>query len=266
MLLLAAPAFGCRRDPDAAAWRALAALPPAPPLPLEPAWDVEAPFCPQEIVPAPPGRVALRAAGDAALLQTADGAPLPGPAPGPASVDSATASAERAVDAAGAFAGRTAIALWDGLALFALPGRGRLVAFDLESSRVHWEFRAAADARAAPQVVRGRVLFQSLDNHLYCLRAKNGHEVWRVRAGARLTRPAAPWRDRVLVIAEGSAEVEAFDLRDGSPAGKWTLPAADVRFVAGPQVADDLLVAAYAGFGASRCRLVALRLAARPPG
>jgi putative pyrroloquinoline-quinone binding quinoprotein len=264
--VLAALAPGCHRDPDAAAWRAAAAQPAATALPLAQAWDVAAPFCPQEITPASAGLAALHAPDRAALVQVADGSPADSPAPIASPPGERDSPAVQAVDANGAFGGRTALAVWDRLALFALPDSGRLVAFDLKRGKVAWEFRAAAGVVVAPQLVRGRVLLESLDNHLYCLLAKNGHEVWRARAAARLTRPAADWRDRALVIAEGSPTVEAFDLRDGAPAGKWTLPAPDVRFVAGPRVVGDLMLAAYAAYGSPECRLVGLRLTPAPPG
>jgi hypothetical protein len=81
-----------------------------------------------------------------------------------------------------------------------------------------------------------------------------------------LTRPVDVWRDRVFVIAEGSASVDAYNLLDGSPGGSWTLPGEDVRFVTPPRVAEDLVVAAYERYGGSSCRLVGLRLQVAPRG
>ena len=102
--------------------------------------------------------------------------------------------------------------------------------------------RTGSDMVTAPQVYRSRVILQSLDNYVYCLVADNGHEVWRAQASHRLTRPAAFWNDRVLLIPETSATVQVFDLYDGSDAGKWSLPDPDDYFTGAPLVMGDTAV------------------------
>jgi len=160
---------------------------------------------------------------------------------------------------------RSPLVLWGDKAFFVLPELGTLQSMSVEKGRLRWKVHAGASIVTPPQVLRGRVVVQSLDNYVYCLRAKNGHEMWRARGAARLTRPAAFWEDRVLVIPEGSATVEVFDMYDGSRAGGWTLPGDDEHFLATPLVLGDLLIAAHAPYGSRRCSIAALRLAAPPP-
>jgi hypothetical protein len=222
---------------------------------------VPAPFCPREIGPASPGNAWLGDGSAHAGIRLADGLEAPAPAalpPGPP----AAADLDRYPE----FTGRTSSSSWGGWQLFALPERRALVAFDVEKERIEWEFRAAAATPVAPLVVRGRVLLVSLDNHLYCLRARNGHEIWRARSTARLGLAPALWRDRVIVAPEGPQELEVYHLRDGSRAGSFSLGDSAARAVAAPVVIEDVLVVPYARYGSPDCRLRAARLWERGAG
>jgi len=232
--------------------------PTPPPLEFALLWDVPARTCPGELAADLPGHVDLRDGQTRTRLRLIDGQEVSGrePAPAPPPAVEGDGALARHPE----FAGRTASVPWDGLALFALPERGTLVAFDLEKERIAWEFHAAAATVVAPQVVRGRVVLVSLDNHLYCVRAANGHQLWRVRAAARLRLATALWRDRVIVAPEGAPELEAFHLVDGSRAGKFQLGDAAARAVTAPAVIEDVLVVAYARYGSAACRLRAARL------
>jgi len=256
--LLVGLAIGCRRDPEALTWRLPRDASPPAALDLAPLWDVPAPFCPQELAAGGPGLATLWEGDHRSLIGLADGLEVPGLEPAPLATPDPTVAA--VLDRHPEFAGRTEATAWEGLALFALPERGTLVAFDLAKERTAWEFHAAAATRVAPQVIRGRVVLLSLDNHLYCLRAKNGHQVWRARAAARLTLAAAIWRDRVIVAPEGSPELESFHLRDGSPAGRFKLGQDDARVSAPPAVIEDVLLVSYSRYGSTTCRVRAGRL------
>jgi hypothetical protein len=258
-VLVAALAAGCRRDPDALTWRAPQNAPTPPALEFVLLWDVPAPFCPREIDPAMTGQAGLRDASTGTSIRLEDGLEVPAAAEPPPDPPPPAAAAE-VLDRHPEFAGHTSLTPWGGWALFALPAQRTLVAFDVEKERVAWQFRAAAATVVAPQVVRGRVVLVSLDNHLYCLRAKNGHEIWRARTAARLDLATAFWRDRVIAAPEGSPELEAFHLRDGSRAGKFPLGDPAARVIAAPAVIEDVLVVAYARYGSPACRLRAARL------
>jgi len=267
ILMAAGLTASCRSAPDAAYWRDRRDRPrPLPPLTLTPAWDRPLPFVPSAIEMDPAGGIVVKAEGHAVRLSTADGTewpPVETAAPaermGPAGLPP-PAPPEPAPEGSADGPGGTA---WAGLTFSARPAEGVLVATDARSGRARWSVRAAAAVVAGPQVYRGQVLLQSLDNYVYCLRARNGHEVWRARTSGRLTRPAVFFRDRVLVIPDGAAAVTALDLYDGSPAGTWALNAERGRFVAGPALAGDLLIAAHAGEGSRAGSVLALRLAER---
>ena len=237
--------------------------PTPPPLEFSLLWDVPAPFCPGELAAQLPGQVELGDGPTRTRIRLTDGQEV---ALEPTSEPPLAAESDRELALHPEFNGRTDSVRWEGLALFALPQRATLVAFDLENDRIAWEFHAAAATRVAPQVDRGRVELASLDNHLYCLRASNGHQLWRVRTAARLGLAAALWRDRVIVAPEGAPELESFHLRDGSRAGKFELGDATARAISAPAVIEDVLLVAYARYGSSACRLRAARLREAVPG
>jgi putative pyrroloquinoline-quinone binding quinoprotein len=260
-LLVTVVATGCHRDPDSPSWRPPRNAPVPPPLELSLLWDVPAPFCPREIARAGPGGAWLSDGSRSATIRLADGQE------GPATVEASPAlPAAPGLDRHPEFSGRTAATPWEGLQIFALPERRALIAFDVEKERIAWEFHAAAATPVAPLVVRGRVVLLSLDNHLYCLRARNGHEIWRARTAARLGLAPAIWRDRVIVAPEGPQEVEVYHLRDGSRAGKFPLGDPTARAVAAPVVIEDVLIVPYARYGSPECRLRAAKLQERGAG
>jgi len=261
-ILAAVIATACHRDPDSHSWRAPADAPAPPPLELALLWDVPAPFCPREIGPGTAGDAWLRDGSRGAGIRLVDGLEAAAPMAAPPAPPPAATALDRHPE----FAGRTSSTPWGRLEIFSLPERHALVAFDVEKERIAWEFHAAAATVVAPLVVRGRVVLVSLDNHLYCVRARNGHEIWRARAAARLGLPPSFWRDRVIVAPEGSPELEAYHLRDGSRAGKFPLGDATARVTAPPAVVEDVLLVPYARYGSQACRLRAARLRERGAG
>jgi hypothetical protein len=265
--------LACKRPPDAGYWKDRRDLPrPFPAIEIDLAWDREVAFCPETIRPAGDGQFVIRAGDRWSRFSADDGSDTPptGAPADPPQTDPATGQAaarlEEILDREHPeMAPRSSFVFWDDQAFFVLTESGTLQSMHREKGRLRWKVRAGASVVVPPQVLHGRVVFQSLDNYVYCLRAKNGHEMWRARSAARLTRPAAFWRDRILVIPESSATVEAFDMYDGSRAGGWTLPGDDEHFLAAPLVLGDMLIAAHAPYGSRRCSIAALRLAAPPP-
>ena len=55
-------------------------------------------------------------------------------------------------------------------------------AIDAATGKPAWTFKAGARVDSPPTIWQGRVLFGSLDGHVYCLRAEDGTLVWRYRA------------------------------------------------------------------------------------
>jgi outer membrane protein assembly factor BamB len=263
-LCLALLALSACRPPEADYWADRRERPrPFSAVQFQVAWDRDLPFCPSEMAVDPGAGATLTGSGRSLTLDSGGNeVPAPESAPAPEEL-----SAEQMAVVGSALdrihdgpVETTPAVLWRELALVGVPETGTLHAVDLRKGRVRWSVRTAGRLRAAAQVYHSRVLLQSLDNHLYCLYPDNGHEAWRALASHRLSRAASFWRDRILLIPETSTSIQAFDLFDGTPAGKWTLPHEDVAFSGAPVVLDDLVLAPYAVYGSSSCSLVALRL------
>ncbi len=263
--LAAAGALACV-PPEADYWRDRRNhARPLPHVKLQQIWDHPATLCPETLSDAGDERVLLHGAHGSAWMD-ASGRSAPAEEPdlphGEAAHDEIIRQVLRRHF--GEPVRPTAAVVWRELAIVVVPERRSAHAVHLRKKRVVWTVRTGSHMVTAPQVYRSRVILQSLDNYVYCLLADNGHEVWRAQASHRLTRPAAFWNDRVLLIPETSATVQVFDLYDGSDAGKWSLPDPDDYFTGAPLVMGDTAVAAHAPAGSATCRLVAIALAEHP--
>ncbi len=238
---------------------------PLPHVKLLQLWDHPATLCPETLSDAGDERVLLHGVDGSAWM---DASGLSAPASGSDLPHSEGAHDEIIRQVLARHFGEpvqtTAAAVWRELAIVAVPERRSAHAVHLRKKRVVWTVRTGSRMVTAPQIYRSRVILQALDNYIYCLVADNGHEMWRAQASHRLTRPAAFWNDRVLVIPETSDTVQVFDLYDGSAAGKWSLPGPDDYFTGAPLVMGDTAVAPHALAGSAACRLVAITLAELP--
>ena len=96
--------------------------------------------------------------------------------------------------------------------------------------------------------------FGSLDDQVYAVRADNGHRLWSVDVGARVSRPLALWRgvlqpeeegepereySLLLVVPDNGARLLALDTYDGSHVAVLELPEYE-RLVSPALVADEV--------------------------
>jgi hypothetical protein len=146
--------------------------------------------------------------------------------------------------------------------------------------RTDWSLRVGGATPAPPVLVDGRLLFGSLDDQVYAVRADNGHRLWAVDLGERLSRPLALWHgsvevegmarevDAVLVAPDDSLSVVALDVFDGTRLATFavkTVPEGNA-LVSAPLVAPDGRVAvAHQGYAPEEAALLLLRLHAMPP-
>ncbi|MFC2075922.1 PQQ-binding-like beta-propeller repeat protein [candidate division KSB1 bacterium] len=79
------------------------------------------------------------------------------------------------------YAYQTVIA--DGTIYFGSSADGRIYALDAASGRQRWAFYTGGPVRFAPALWRDRVLAVSDDGCLYCLSAKDGRLLWKLRGG-----------------------------------------------------------------------------------
>jgi hypothetical protein len=255
---------GCARHPDLAHWRD-AGRRPRPPVRIEPVAEHSLPFCPGELRAAPEFGIEVRDGARALVVDVRDGCSRPADPTPDAAEDDAADAARRAAAAVAAAHPDIGVVLpigtWDGRVYLLAAASGVLHAARLERPKIAWSVRVGAAIATPPQIYRGRLILQSLDNYVYCLRADNGHEMWRTRLSHRLMQPAAFWEDVALVVPEAASMLHVLDLVDGSEAGSWTLPDPDGHFVAGPAVLPGGTAAAVrAAWGSLDCTLVVLRL------
>jgi len=104
------------------------------------------------------------------------------------------------------------VAVAGGLVYFGSSSDGKVYALDAATGREVWSFITGGPVRLAPAFCEGRVYFGSDDGYAYCLRAKDGKLLWKVRAGPgdeRLLgngRMICRWPVRTgVLVAEGVA-------------------------------------------------------------
>jgi len=146
-----------------------------------------------------------------------------------------------------------------------------------------WKIVAPNSFLAAPVVVGPRLCYAGLDDLVTCVRASNGHRLWAVDVGDRISRSLARWpskapderedtRERavegalLLVVPDDGASVIALDAYDGSRVAHFDLPATH-RFASSALVlSGDRIAVARKGYEDKEAALVLLRLtpAAKP--
>ena len=120
-----------------------------------------------------------------------------------------------------------------------------------------WSLRVPGATRSPPTVQGRRLFFAASDGRVYCLRSDNGHRIWAVDVGDRVSRPLVLWSgvipdpegpwagsatrplDLVLVITDGGGALYALDPYDGGRVGILELPPERGRLKTGVAAAPD---------------------------
>lgn len=140
--------------------------------------------------------------------------------------------------------------------------------------RASWHLVAPNSILAPPVLIGPRLCYAGLDDRVTCVRASNGHRLWAVDVGDRLSRGLTCWpacSDRVssgellLVVPDDGASVVALDAYDGRHVAEFDLPPTH-RFVSSALVvARERIVVARTGYDEQEAALVLLRLRPPPP-
>ncbi len=126
----------------------------------------------------------------------------------------------------------------------------------------------------APPILFGpRLCYAGLDDRVTCVRASNGHRLWTVDLGDRLSHALSLWpaqADRpadgefLLVVPDDGASVIALDAYDGRRVATYALPP-NHRFASPALVASrDQIAIARKGYDEREAAVVLLRLKAPP--
>ena len=140
-----------------------------------------------------------------------------------------------------------------------------------------WKIVAPNSFLAPPVLVGPRLCYAGLDDLVTCVRASNGHRLWAIDTGDRVSRPISRWPtlppdpkhakgergvegEILLVVPDSGASVIALDAYDGTRVAVFDLPAP--RRFASPAlvVPGDRIALARKGYEDSEAALVLLRL------
>jgi len=137
-----------------------------------------------------------------------------------------------------------------------------------------WRIVAPNSIMAPPILLGPRLCYAGLDDRVTCVRASNGHRVWAVDLGDRLSRGLTCWPacgkgsvdgEILLAVPDDGASLIALDAYDGRRVATFNLPSPQ-RFASSAFVASDGRIAiARKGYEAKDAALVLLRLTPPPP-
>jgi hypothetical protein len=126
---------------------------------------------------------------------------------------------------------------------------------------------------APPLLIGPRLCYAGLDDRVTCVRASNGHRLWAIDLGDRLSRRIACWPECggpqvegevLLVVPDDGASVIALDAYDGRRIATFELPASQ-RFASAALVASrERIAIARKGYDTREAALVLLRLTPPP--
>ncbi len=137
-----------------------------------------------------------------------------------------------------------------------------------------WRIVAPNSIMAPPILLGPRLCYAGLDDRVTCVRASNGHRVWAVDLGDRLSRELTCWPtcgkgtgdgEILLVVPDDGASLMALDAYDGRRLATFDLPATQRFGSSAFVVSDDRIAIARKGYDPKEAALVVLQLAAPPP-
>jgi len=145
-----------------------------------------------------------------------------------------------------------------------------------------WSLRVPGATRSPPTLQGRRLYFASSDGRVYCVRNDNGHRVWAVDVGDRVSGRIAVWNglvpetkgpwagsvrplDLVLVLTDSGGALYALDPYDGGRVGILELPPEKGRLAAGVTAAPDgTIIVGRTDYASTDGTLVLLRLVPAP--
>lgn len=136
-------------------------------------------------------------------------------------------------------------------------------------------------ATAVPPLIHGnRVYIGALDNQIYCVKRKNGHRLWAVDVGGRISKalvwwqgelPAAPPAatarpiEAILAITDNGSQMLALDAARGTILARVELPEGAGKLVHVPlAMPDGRVVVALQKYSDAEAALLLYRLTAAP--
>jgi hypothetical protein len=137
-----------------------------------------------------------------------------------------------------------------------------------------WKIVAPNSIFAQPLLLGPRLCYAGLDDRVTCVRASNGHRLWTVDLGDRLSRGLTSWPaggdpsidpEILLAVPDDGASVIALDAYDGRRVANFDLPATHHFASSALVVSRDRIAIARKGYEDREAALVLLRLTRPPP-
>ena len=141
----------------------------------------------------------------------------------------------------------------DGRRRFRTLPEGRVVAEKLGAVRKKWRgtwsLRVAGETPSPPLLLGRRLFFATRNDQVIAVGSDNGHRLWAVDVGDRVSRPLELWSgtlpeaagrtDLLLVTPDGGASLIALDPYDGTRVAVFELPASEGRLATGARATPD---------------------------
>ncbi len=140
-----------------------------------------------------------------------------------------------------------------------------------------FKLRVPGRTVAPPLVVGRRVYFGTLDNRLYCIKARSGHRVWLADVGGRVSAPLASWSGRlegsaprelsaIVVVPDSGARLVAIESERGVEVASLRLGDGEGQLVGGAlATAAGRIVVARQKYAETEASLLVYRLSEPQP-
>jgi hypothetical protein len=144
-----------------------------------------------------------------------------------------------------------------------------------------WKLRVGGSTLAPPLVTDRRIYFPALDNHVYSIKRKNGHRVWAVDIGRRISSPLTLWRashedaavigsfDRLpellLAVPDDGGDLFALSLESGVTAASFEAQNGDTLVGTPVTTPDGRIVLARQRYAPTEASLLVLRVVPTEP-
>lgn len=137
-----------------------------------------------------------------------------------------------------------------------------------------WRIIAPNSILAPPILIGPRLCYAGLDDRVTCVRSSNGHRLWTVDLGDRLSRGLSVWPESpdptvngqvVLAVPDDGASVIALDAYDGRRVATFDLPPTHHFASSALVVSHDRIAIARKGYEDREAAVVLLRLTRPPP-
>lgn len=126
-----------------------------------------------------------------------------------------------------------------GEAVFAVTGRGALVALGAKDGKLLWKRNLAMPVRVAPRVAANKLFLTTVDNQLFAINAADGSIAWKHQgiqevAGVQ-SAPMVAVHDGMVIVPYSSGELYALDAETGNE--RWK----DMMFLGKPTAGRNRL-------------------------